>query len=507
MSSNPRRRLAVLATAATVATAGMVAMAGPTSAAPTTAATSTPVPSDFPDGMLMSYVVNTKTANPGQVNVAGKAIRDSGGVVVQSWPQIGVVIAHSDRAAFRSDVLTKGGNAIASIGATRTASVSEGTPEDLAPQWGPGAADYKRGAKKPAHGDLEGIVAPAEGPSDPYASLQWDKRLIRADEAHDVSEGSRTVLVGVLDSGIEADHPDLAENIDIATSVNCTLAGRPDRSATGWQPTTSRHGTHVAGIIAAAHNGVGIVGVAPAVRMASVKVVNDDGYIYPEYAICGFVWAGLQKMDITNNSYYVDPFEFWCEDQPDQAAAKEAVRRAVDWSRARGVAHVAAAGNSAYDLSNKTTDPGSPNDTVAIERVINDGCHDIPTELPGVVTVSSLEQYPAGANDSRLSSFSNRGLGVIDVAAPGSRIPSTVLGGMWAYLSGTSMASPQVAGTMALQKSANPSWGPDELEAALYAEATPKPCVSITRGAGCVGTPEYNSYAGHGVVDAFEATR
>ena len=302
-------------------------------------------------------------------------------------------------------------------------------------------------------------------------------------------------------------HPDLAANIDVDTSVNCTAAGRPDTSATGWQPTTSTHGTHVAGIIAAAHNGVGLVGVAPNVRMASVKVVNDDGYIYPEYAICGFVWAGMQKMDLTNNSYYVDPFEFWCDDQPDQAAAKEAVRRAVAWSRGQGVAHVAAAGNSAYDLSNKTTDSGSPNDTTPVTRQINAGCQDIPTELPGVVTVSSLQQWPAGANDSRLSGFSNRGLGVIDVAAPGSRIASTVLGGGYAFLSGTSMASPNAAGVMALLKSTHPTWGPDQLEAGLYEQATPKACGTTTGGAPCVGTPEMNSYFGHGVVDALKAVQ
>ena len=104
--------------------------------------------------------------------------------------------------------------------------------------------------------------------------------------------------------------------------MNCTDAGRPDLSATGWSRRTSGyHGTHVAGTIAAARNGVGIVGVAPNVRMASVKVVNDDGFIYPEYAVCGFVWAGLKHMDVTNNSYYVDPFEYYCEDQPDQYAA------------------------------------------------------------------------------------------------------------------------------------------------------------------------------------------
>ena len=233
--------------------------------------------------------------------------------------------------------------------------VSEGTPEGVQSPWGPGASGYKKDAKKAVNGDVgsEATVAAAD---DPRETEQWDMKMIKADQAHEITDGNRNVVVGVLDSGIDPDHPDLAANIDVADSVNCTDAGRPDTSATGWYPTTSDHGTHVAGTIAAARNGVGIVGVAPNVRMASVKVVNDAGFIYPEYAVCGFVWAGLQDMDVTNNSYYVDPFEFYCEDQPDQYAAKEAVRRAVEWSTDRGVVHAAAAGNAAYDLSNKTTD-------------------------------------------------------------------------------------------------------------------------------------------------------
>ena len=254
-------------------------------------------------------------------------------------------------------------------------------------------------------------------------------KMIKADQAHEITDGSRNVLVGVLDSGIDADHPDLVANLDVANSVSCIDAGRPDASATGWKPTTSDHGTHVAGTIAAARNGVGIVGVAPNVRLASVKVVNDDGFIYPEYAVCGFVWAGLKHMDVTNNSYYVDPFEYYCDDQPDQHAAKEAVRRAVTWSTKQGVVHAAAAGNSAKDLANKDTflDTGSPDDGTPVTRTLNSTCGDIPTELDGVVTVSSVQRFPAGTLNSRLSSFSNRGLGVIDVAAPGSSILSTVV--------------------------------------------------------------------------------
>ena len=150
----------------------------------------------------------------------------------------------------------------------------------------------------------------------------------------------------------------------------------------------------MAGTIGAARNGVGIVGVAPNVRMASVKVVNDAGFIYPEYAVCGFVWAGLHGMDVTNNSYYVDPFMYYCEDQPDQYAAKEAVRRAVAWSIDRGVVSAAAAGNAATDLATNTEDASSPDDGALVKRTINSGCEDIPTELPGVVTVSSHAAVP-----------------------------------------------------------------------------------------------------------------
>ena len=173
----------------------------------------------------------------------------------------------------------------------------------------------------------------------------------------------RGIKVAVLDSGIDDTHPDLAPNVDAKNSVGCTAYGVPDTSRAAWIPTTSDHGTHVAGTIAAAKNGVGIVGVAPNSMMTSIKVVDDDGFIYPEYAVCGFVWAAEHGVDVTNNSYYVDPWMFWCSNDPDQAAAKEAVRRAVSYSERNGVVSAAAAGNSNYDLANKTTDTTSPNDT------------------------------------------------------------------------------------------------------------------------------------------------
>jgi subtilisin family serine protease len=464
---------------------------------------STPVPVVTPDGYLMSYVVNAKVANPGQTRLVERAVVAAGGVVVQSWPQIGVVIAHSDRAAFRTDVVRLGGNAVTSVGASRTAAVSEGTPADLAPSWGKGASGYQRGHAKPANGDLSGATTHESAPTpDPREAEQWDMVQIKADQAHKITDGDRSVVVGVLDSGIDPDHPDLAANIDVADSVSCVGAGRPDQSAGAWYPTTSDHGTHVAGTIGAARNGTGIVGVAPNVRMAAVKVVNDDGFIYPEYAICGFVWAGMHKMDVTNNSYYIDPMEYWCGDQPDQAAVRTAVGRAVAWSTEQGVVHAAAAGNSAKDLANKTTDSASPNDTKPITRQINNDCLDIPTELPGVVTVSATNR------NEQLASFSNRGLGVIDVAAPGRTILSTIVNNNgYGTKSGTSMASPHVAGVLALMKSVHPDWTPAQMVAKLRAQADDRACSAPEGGTSipCTGPSTDNSYFGEGIVDALDA--
>ncbi|GAA1898278.1 S8 family serine peptidase [Lapillicoccus jejuensis] len=506
----PRRRLALLATALVTTAATLVGATGAASAtagpaAPTAVQSSTPVPIDTPDGQLSAYVVLATQAGPADMATVRTAVRKAGGVVVQAWPQIGVVVAHSDRAAFRTQVVALGAGTVSGAQPTRTVAVSEGTPDGITTPWSSTAALAK--AARVTKASPAGGAALAAAPvTDPRESEQWDMRMIKADKAHEITDGSPEVVVGVLDSGIDASHPDLAPNIDAADSVNCTDAGRPDTSATGWLPTTSLHGTHVAGTIAAARNGVGIVGVAPGVKLASVKVVNDDGFIYPEYAVCGFMWAGQHKLDVTNNSYYVDPFEFYCGDQPEQAVPMEAVRRAVAWSTSQGVVHAAAAGNSAVDLANKTTDAGSPDDGTPVERTLNPTCKDIPAELDGVATVSALSQVGTTL-EGTLASYSNRGLGVIDVAAPGSRILSTVPGGGYALLSGTSMASPHVAGVLALLKSVHPTWSPAQLLATLDAQADAQACTATPGGPSCLGRTADNSYYGNGKVDANQAVR
>ena len=491
------RRAAAVATATTLALIALGAGAGYAADEPE----STPVPITTPDGALFSYVVNTEDSGTRETALAIKAIEQADGVVVQAWPQIGVVVAHSAKGSFRQDVLAADRvGVIESVGATRTVSPTEGTPgADTAAGAQQSKSVVGQSRKDVAGGAVDGPSGASGSDTDPDEVTQWDMAMIEADKSLEVNPGSADVVVGVLDSGIDAAHPDLATQVDADRSVNCTDGGRPDMSATGWLPTTSDHGTHVAGTIAAAQNGTGIVGVAPGVTMASVKVVNDDGFIYPEYAICGFVWAGMQHMDVTNNSYYVDPFMYWCDDQPDQHAGKEAVRRAVDFATKRGVVHAVAAGNAATDLANNTTDATSPNDSAAVERVLNSGCEDLPTELDGVVSVSSLTQT------TDLSSFSNRGLGKIDVAAPGSSILSTTLDGTWGLKSGTSMAAPHVAGVLALLSSAHPRWSPAQLEAAVRTQADDHECTATTAGPACVGGLAENSFYGDGIANALDA--
>lgn len=333
-----RRIRTVRGAAAGLALATAVTLALPAGVA--SAATPAPAGSTGP---LLSYLVNTK-ANHGQVQKAEREITAAGGTVVYAYEQIGVIIARSTNTAFATTL--RGLNGIDSVGATRTAGIPQGDVETAEVATPPAAA-------------------PADG-SEPLQAEQWDLREIGADKAHQVTLGSRDVVVGVLDSGIDATHEDLAANVDSSLSASCINGGAPDTSWQSWQPTSSPHGTHVAGTIAAAKNGKGIVGIAPDVRLAAVKVVDNGGFIYPEYAVCGFVWAAEHHFQVTNSSYFIDPWLYNCQGDPDQAAIVTAVRRAVEYSQGNGVLNVAAAGNYNTDLAHKSMDALSPDDTTPV---------------------------------------------------------------------------------------------------------------------------------------------
>jgi subtilisin family serine protease len=455
----------------------------------------------------------------GSLHRTEASIRAAGGEVLKSWPQIGVVIATSSSADFAATVRRKPGveaagasRDLAELGqaAARAASGAASSQRDemLAPV---AAVAEKTASVARDHG----AVAP-----EPLEANQWSVRQIKSDRANAITGGSRKVLVGVLDSGIDAAHPDLAANVDASKSVGCVNEGVPDTSPAAWAPTTSTHGTHVAGTIAAPRNGVGVAGVAPNVRLASVKVVDDDGYIYPEYAICGFLWAADHGMDVTNNSYFIDPWFLWCKNDRDQAAVLEAVKRAVDYSVRKDVVNVAALGNSNWDLSHPITDTGSPNNGTPVSRTVGNECLDIPAELPGVVSVSAVGPTKAK------SYYSNYGILETDVTAPGGdakvaaqtpdgngRILSTLAGGGYGYLQGTSMASPHTAGVVALLRSKHPRLSVGGVFVALGAEADRLPCppgVYDPDGTGawvatCQGGRTGKGFYGAGEIDALDA--
>jgi subtilisin family serine protease len=439
---------------------------------------------------------------------ASAKVAAAGGTVVANYSQIGVLVARSTNPDFATAASGAGVEAVAST-------TGLGTPL---------ADDQTLGTVESAAQEATGNPT-----GEPLFNLQWDMTQIHTPEANAVTTGSPDVVVGVLDSGISSTHPDLVTQIAKDKSASC-LGGVVDTAEAAWNPTTSTHGTHVAGTIAAAINGVGIAGVAPGVKVASVKVVDDDGFIYPEAAVCGFVWAADHGMQITNNSYFIDPWEFNCRNDARQRPIWQAVQRAIRYAQSKGVLTVASAGNSNVDLQHKFIDSGSPDDgSSPVEtREINAACLDLPAEAPGVVTVSAL-------GTERLKSYySSYGQGVVDVSAPGgdtrqpdptvSTISHAVLSTVintttkvngWGYLQGTSMASPHAAGVAALALSAHPGLQPASLAAFLERTAEELPCPEGVYNprpgmdqylAECTGGTR-NSFYGAGEVNAFNAVK
>ncbi|WP_405494354.1 S8 family peptidase [Streptomyces sp. NBC_00096] len=463
-------------------------------------------------GPKLSYVANLTAY--GTVKQAKKAIERAGGTVVIAYEQIGVVVAHSQNPEFAKQL--RGQRSLfVSVGATRTAPLSvvqtteEGTTQRL------------------SDADAAKAAAQAEPGQEPLESNQWDLRAIKADQAHKINDGSRNVTVGVIDTGVDDTHPDLAPNFSKEQSANC-VGGVADTTEGAWRPYAdgSDHGTHVAGTIAAARNGIGISGVAPGVKVAAIKVSEPTtSLFFTEAVVCGFMFAAEKGIEVTNNSYYVDPWLYNCKSDDDQKALVEALTRATKYAERKGVLSVASAGNSNHDLaSNAIVDDTSPDDVpTPVTRTIDPHvCLDLPTQLPGVVTVS------ANGDQGIKSYYSSFGLGVVDVAAPGGdkwqvpatpdangRVLSTLPGGGYGYKQGTSMAGPHVAGVAALLKSAHPWATPAQLQAMLKGQATKVACPekvydatgALVDATTCNSKWGQTGYYGYGVVDALKAVK
>jgi subtilisin family serine protease len=466
--------------------------------------------------LAQNYVITYKSqAVPSN---AAQTISAAGGTLVASYGQIGVAIARSDSAAFSTNV-QKNNVVAGAVGTSAYATQLDGSVSDA--------------ASSPLS-DLLSIPAPG---SDSLSGLQWDMDQIQAPAAHAINGGSPSVLVGDIDTGLDYTHPDLAANVDDAASANCVSGAAVPGKVAAMDD--NGHGTHTAGTIAAARNGLGIVGVAPNVKIAGIKAGDSAGFFFPDAVICAFMWAGNHHVNVTNNSYFADPWLFNCRNDPTQRALWDAERRAIKFAQQKGVLVVAAEGNQADDLAHPTQDATSPDDTTPVLRDIHNQCAVVPTEVPGVVGVT------ANGNLQLKSFYSSYGVGTADVVAPGgdsilqrtaaapngrvlSTYPASLLGttclrpvidasgATYCYLQGTSMASPHVAGVAALIESSGPT-SPGAVEARLDNTADGLPCPAdpsiyaffpaLDNGAPqvCTGGTGYNSFNGHGQVNALTA--
>jgi subtilisin family serine protease len=347
----------------------------------------------------------------------------------------------------------------------------------------------------------------------------------------------------VLDTGIDGTHPDIAPNFDASLSRNFTtdipLIDGPceeERDQSCSDPANvdeDGHGTHVAGTIGAALNGLGISGVAPKVTLVNLRAGQDSGFFFLQPTVDALTFAANHGVDVVNMSYYIDPWLYNCASNPADSSAAQleqrtviaATNRALDYAHAHGVTLIAAAGNEHTDLSHRTSDPTSPDFPPGTNypRTVDNSCLNMPSEGHNVIDVSAV------GPSTQKADYSNYGGNVV-VSAPGgwfrdligtpqyrtpeneilSTMPANVaadLGvlnpdgtpndpfvlrdcrrnvcGYYQYLQGTSMASPHAVGVAALivseygrhdRRNGGLTMDPDRVALILRATATDHAC-------------------------------
>lgn len=257
------------------------------------------------------------------------------------------------------------------------------------------------------------IAYVAETPNDPYFGNQWGMTKIDAPGAWDTTHGASNVDIAIIDTGIDGSHTDLAAKV--VSGYDCTISGCPSVTPVDG----NGHGSHVAGIASAVtNNSIGVAGVSWNGRLMSVKVLSNSGSGYYSWVANGIYKAVDNGAEVINMSL-------------SGSSSSRTLRNAVSYAWNNGVVVVAAAGNRGSSSRN------------------------YPAYYSQAIAVAATD-----SNDQK-ASFSSYGYWV-DVAAPGVSTLSTYQGG-YAYLSGTSMASPHVAGLAALLKGQNPGWSASQI--------------------------------------------
>ncbi|MEA2023994.1 MAG: S8 family serine peptidase [Actinomycetota bacterium] len=397
---------------------------------------------------------------------------------------------------------------------------------------------------------------------EPLGPCQWDMALINATDTGSYAKATGAgVKVGMIDSGVDFNHPDIAPNLDVDLSCSFifddTPTAHPQEIANGDCSNKAAvqdldgHGTHTASSVAAPINGIGIAGVAPEATIVALKACTIQGYCFADSVAAALRYAGDVQLDVVNLSLFADPYLYYCKSEAEQKAILKELERAAKYAQQRGVTIVASAGNEQADLQHPgldTTSPDWPPGTEE-ERDVKNNCRVAPAELPGVITVSATGPVGYPDYDLWIADYSSVGMSRVDVAAPGGdyfqatgtaqdailgAITGTSLSGTWdlfeffnglfpgitvidqgaryVYLNGTSMSAPHAAGVAALVKEVHPNWSPGAVKAAVQRSAQHLDCPADWEPLSeddererCYGSGGRTSFFGHGMVDASAA--
>lgn len=314
--------------------------------------------------------------------------------------------------------------------------------------------------------------------NDPHASKQWALESVRAYEAWETTQVNGSVTVAIIDNVFDVNHDDLKGNI-IASYNAVTGIAADDITGENYVGPKKDHGTHVAGIVAAeANNAIGVAGVSYNAHILPIRIASDDGSLYTTSLVSAYDYIlahadeyNIRVVNMSMGAPYGKLVDGEFVSSPGwENTADTALLKAIDNAWDAGVVTVTAAGNA------ETFSFSQNGETVS--KYVDVPFSIYPGDYDKCVNVINLRN--TNSNDATAvarTSSSNYNLGdshAKDIAAPGTSIYSTSISGSgnYVYKSGTSMASPCVAGVMALIFASNPSLTPAEAVSRLYSTAT-----------------------------------